>query len=212
MLILVVLLIAASAYIALEAMSVGRKQVAASLRRAKRYGGYSLREAELSKGVGDRLVGPMAKRLAGVALRMTPKGNIDDVRRKLQAAGMDKITPQTFLAAKCIISGLMFALGMTLLITGARPAPISLLIGVGGGAAFFLMPDSYLTHEAARPQGRDRLAAARRARPADGLRRGRPRLRRRDLQGLRAHGGPADLGVQDRAARDAHRREPRRRP
>jgi len=34
---------------------------------------------------------------------------------------------------------------MTLLITGARPAPISLLIGVGGGAAFFLMPDSYLT-------------------------------------------------------------------
>jgi tight adherence protein C len=145
MLILVVLLIAASAYIALEAMSVGRKQVAASLRRAKRYGGYSLREAELSKGVSDRLVGPMAKRLAGVALRMTPKGNIDDVRRKLQAAGMDKITPQTFLAAKCIISGLMFALGMTLLITGARPAPISLLIGVGGGAAFFLMPDSYLT-------------------------------------------------------------------
>ena len=121
---------------------------------------------------------PMAKRLAGVALRMTPKGNIDDVRRKLQAAGMDKITPQTFLAAKCIISGLMFALGMRCSSRARRPAPISLLIGVGGGAAFFLMPDSVPDDEAARPQGRDRLAAARRARPHDRLGRGRPRVRR----------------------------------
>ena len=105
MLILIVLLISASAYIVLEAMSVGRKQVALQLRRAKRYGGYTLREAELSKGVGDRLFAPMAGRMAGIALRMTPKGNIDDVRRKLQAAGMEKISPQTFLAAKCCVSG-----------------------------------------------------------------------------------------------------------
>jgi tight adherence protein C len=145
MLILIVLLISASAYVALEAMSVGRKQVAMQLRRARRYGGYTLREAELSKGVGDRLFAPMAGRMAGIALRMTPKGNIDDVRRKLQAAGMEKISPQTFLAAKCCVSGAMLGLGMLLMITGAKPPTVSLLLGLGGAAAFFLMPDSYLT-------------------------------------------------------------------
>ena len=49
-----------------------------SLRRAKTYGGYSLREAELGKSMSDRVVGPAAHRLASVALRATPKGSVEE--------------------------------------------------------------------------------------------------------------------------------------
>jgi tight adherence protein C len=143
-LILIVLLVAVSAYLVIEQLSAGRKLVALNLRRAKRYGGYAVRDVELSKGAGDRLLAPVAGRLADIAIRVTPKGNIDDVRRKLLAAGMNRITPQTFLAAKCCASGLVAGLATLMVATGAQPAGKGLFIGAAGAAAFFLLPDTYL--------------------------------------------------------------------
>ena len=50
--------------------------------RAKTYGGYSLREAELGKSVSDRVVGPAAQRLASIALRASASaGSTSGLRR-----------------------------------------------------------------------------------------------------------------------------------
>ncbi len=143
-LILIVLLVALSAYLVIEQLSAGRTLVALNLKRATRYGGYAVRDVELSKGASDRLLAPVAGRLADLAIRVTPKGNIDDVRRKLLAAGMSRITPQTFLAAKCCVSGLVGGLALLMVATGAQPAGKGLFFGAAGAAAFFLLPDTYL--------------------------------------------------------------------
>ena len=44
MLIIAVILVAGAAYFLLQGITAGQKQVAVSLRRAKTYGGYSLRD------------------------------------------------------------------------------------------------------------------------------------------------------------------------
>jgi tight adherence protein C len=144
MLILVVILVALATYFLLQGITAGQKQVAMSLRRAKTYGGYSLREAELGKKMSDRVVGPAAHRLASLALRATPKGSVEGTRRKLIAAGKTNANPTTYLAAKAVVSGLFLLFAFVLLVTGTPP-PKVLLVIIGGLGASFVMPDYYLS-------------------------------------------------------------------
>src|SRR5689334_21913219 len=125
MLIIAVILVAGAAYFLLQGITAGQKQVAVSLRRAKTYGGYSLREAELGKSMSDRVVGPAAQRLAAIALRATPKGSVDGTRRKLIEAGMTRANPTTYLAG--------------------TPPQTALLMTLGGIGGAFIMPDYYLS-------------------------------------------------------------------
>ena len=144
MLIVAVILVAGATYFLLQGITAGQKQVALSLRRAKTYGGYSLREAELGKSMSDRVVGPAAQRLASIALRATPKGSVDGTRRKLIAAGMTRANPTTYLAGKAVVSGLFLVFGLVLLVTG-NPPQTALLMTLGGIGGAFIMPDYYLS-------------------------------------------------------------------
>ena len=82
---------------------------------------------------------------------------------------------------------------------------------VGAGAARLLRAEPLPLPDGLRPRGADAADAARRARPADHLGRGRPRLRRRALAGRQQHRRPAGRGVRPRAAGDADRHGPHRR-
>src|SRR6478672_12375616 len=134
-----VILVAAATYFLLQVITAGQKQVAVSLRRAKTYGGYSLRDAELGKSVSDRVVGPAAQRLASIALRATPKGSVDGTRRKLIAAGMTRANPTTYLAGKAVVAGLFLLFGLVLLVTGSVP-PQTALMTLGGVGGAFVLP------------------------------------------------------------------------
>jgi tight adherence protein C len=144
MLIIVVILVALATYFLLQGITAGQRQVAVSLRRAKTYGGYSLHDAELGKSVSDRVVGPAAHRLASLALRATPKGSVEETRRKLIAAGKPNANPTTYLAGKAVVSGLFIVFGFVLLVTGS-PIQTAVLIVLGGLAGSFVMPDYYLS-------------------------------------------------------------------
>ena len=82
MLIVVVILVALATYFLLQGITAGQQQVAVSLRRAKTYGGYSLRDAELGKSMSDRVVGPgrPPARVAGAAR------HAEGLRRRAPAA------------------------------------------------------------------------------------------------------------------------------
>lgn len=144
MLIVVVILVALATYFLLQGITAGQRQVAVSLRRAKTYGGYSLHEAELGKSMSDRVVGPAAHRLASLALRATPKGSLEETRRKLIAAGKTNANPTTYLAGKAIVSGLFLLFALVLLVTGSPPTTVFLVV-LGGLAGSFVMPDYYLS-------------------------------------------------------------------
>ena len=144
MLIVVVILVALATYFLLQGITAGQKQVAMSLRRAKTYGGYSLREAELGKSMSDRVVGPAATRLASLALRATPRGSVEGTRRKLIAAGKTNANPTTYLAGKAVVSCLFLLFGFVLLVTGTPVQTVVILI-LGGLGASFVLPDYYLS-------------------------------------------------------------------
>ena len=142
---LVALLTGLTAHRLLTIFSYRRAQVTASLERAGRYGGFGLRDGEVSLGVGDRLVGPSTRRLAGLALRLTPKSSVPALRDRLRAAGLGQVTPTSFLAAKGAFAAVLFLFGVLALVLGALPPPAAVAVAVGGGYAALLLPDYWLT-------------------------------------------------------------------
>src|SRR5437763_14664564 len=99
-------------YVLLTGLTVRQREVALSVRRAKRYGMRNQREIETRRSVNDRVFGPMANRLAGVTIKLMPKTNPDDVANKLLAAGLARsLSPQTYLAMKTGFAGMFVAFG-----------------------------------------------------------------------------------------------------
>src|SRR4051794_4711117 len=135
--------IAIAIFLCLEAMTVRQRQLALSLRRARRYGGLTLREAELGKGMSDRMLSPAIERLAGFALRLPGAVSPDEVRRRLIAAGLaGSISPTTFLAGKSAFGLGSIALGLLMAIGGNS---MGLLIAFVGAWCGFMLPDTFLT-------------------------------------------------------------------
>ena len=58
------------------------------------------------------MVGPPAQRLARLALRVSPNGSVDEMRRRLIAAGMTNAIPTTYLAGKLAMAGFIATLGL----------------------------------------------------------------------------------------------------
>jgi tight adherence protein C len=144
MLVLAIILVAIATYFAIQGLTAGQKSVSLSLRRARSYGGQTLRDAEMGKSMSDRMVGPLAQKLAKLALRATPKGSLDDTRRKLIGAGLTKANPTTYLAGKAAVAGVMITFGAVMLVTGGSPMT-AVLLGLGGAAGAFVFPDYYLS-------------------------------------------------------------------
>ena len=66
-------------YVLLTGLTVRQREVSLSVRRAQRYGTRNQREIETRRSVNDRLLGPMAARLAGITMKLMPKTNTDQV-------------------------------------------------------------------------------------------------------------------------------------
>ena len=77
-------------------------------------------------------------------LRATPKGSLEETRRKLIAAGKTNANPTTYLAGKATVSGLFLIFALVLLVTGSPPTTVFLVV-LGGLAGSFVMPDYYLS-------------------------------------------------------------------
>ena len=137
-----IVLFTVSVYMGLDAITVRQKQIAGSLARARRYGGASVRESELTKDVTNRLLAPTVKRLAALVTALPMTQNPDLIRRRLIAAGLGhRLTPTHFLAIKGggIVASIFF--GIFLASAGLLPVGNGLIFGIVGGALAFLLPD-----------------------------------------------------------------------
>ena len=145
-------------YVLLTGLTVRQREVALSVRRAKRYGTRNQRELETRRSVNDRLLGPMAARLASVTMRLMPKTNPDQVANKLLSAGLARsLSPQAYLALKAGLGGLFILFGLFVTITGAMAPAFGFLIAMMGAAIGFIAPDFVINN---RIRGRkDRMRA-----------------------------------------------------
>ena len=145
-------------YVLLTGLTVRQREVSMSVRRAKRYGTRNQRELETRRSVNDRLLGPMAARLASVTMRLMPKTNPDQVANKLLSAGLARsLTPQAYLALKAGLAGLFILFGLFVTITGAMAPAFGFLIAMMGAAIGFIAPDFVINN---RIRGRkDRMRA-----------------------------------------------------
>jgi tight adherence protein C len=137
-----IVLFTVSVYMGLDAITVRQKQIAGSLARARRYGGASVRESELTKDVTNRLLAPTVRRLAALVTALPMTQNPDLIRRRLIAAGLGhRLTPTHFLAIKGggIVASIFF--GIFLASAGLLPVGNGLIFGIVGGALAFLLPD-----------------------------------------------------------------------
>ena len=122
LIILAIGLFGAATYLLLTGLTVRQREVAVTLRKAKRYGIQSQREVETRRSVNDRIVGPLTAKLAGVTQRFLPRTDPNVIANRLMAAGLARsMSPQMYLALK---GGLVFAavaFGVIVLVSGAVP-------------------------------------------------------------------------------------------
>jgi tight adherence protein C len=145
-------------YVLLTGLTVRQREVALSVRRAKRYGTRNQRELETRRSVNDRVFGPLAARLASVTMKLMPKTNPDQVANKLLSAGLARsLSPQAYLALKAGLAGMFILFGLFMMITGAMAPAFGFLIAMMGAAIGFIAPDFVINN---RIRGRkDRMRA-----------------------------------------------------
>jgi tight adherence protein C len=132
----------AAVYMLLAGLTVKQREVAVSVKRAKRYGTRNQREIETRASVNDRIFGPMAGKIAGVTLRLTPKTNPEQIRTRLLAAGLSRsVTPQAYLALKGTLIAVTTSFGLLLGVTGLIPFAFGFLIALMAAAFAFIGPD-----------------------------------------------------------------------
>jgi len=132
----------AAVYFLLSGLTVQQREIAVSVRKAKRYGIRNQREIETRRSVNDRLLGPTAARLATITMRVAPKTNPEQVATKLLQAGLARsLSPQAYLAMKAGLAalGLLFALILTA--SGALPFLLGLALAAGFAALGFIGPE-----------------------------------------------------------------------
>src|SRR5262245_9288957 len=140
-------LLAVAAFLAAEAATLPARQRQKSVRRASTYGRVKLNKHGQDLPFNERVVEPTKKRLAGWALRLTPKSSVDGVARKLRAAGLTRtISPTSYLAAK-MVAGCGGLLVGAFLGSGGG-AMRALLFGLMFAAMLFVLPDTALTFRA----------------------------------------------------------------
>ena len=159
MLLLVGLLVFAAAALAAEALVAPARERRAALRTALAVDGTRAERGDAAP-FRDRVVEPVARRLASLVLRVAPRTTSERVAERLTAAGW-ATTPTRFLAAKGalaaagVLVGLMFGSS-----TGAGLALVMIAaLGFGG----YRLPDFRLSSRAAK------RAAAVRAQLPDAL-------------------------------------------
>jgi tight adherence protein C len=125
-----------------ELVTVTGRQRQLSLRRASTYGvvrrvtGNPVERLRFS----ERVVGPMASRVARIVLRMNPKTTVEMIQAKLLCAGLSRrITPTTYLAAKGFAAGLGLLFGLAA--APAAGAAAGMLLTIVFAGIGFILPD-----------------------------------------------------------------------
>jgi tight adherence protein C len=152
-----IVMIFGAGYMLLAGLTVRQREVAVSMRRARRYGTRDQREIETRRSVNDRLVGPLTDKLAGITLRLLPKTDPQQVHNRLLAAGLGQsMTPQMYLAVKGGLIAVSVIGGLLLAISGLGAA-VGLMLALGGAAIGFIAPDFYIN---SRVRGRKAIMQA----------------------------------------------------
>jgi tight adherence protein C len=122
--------------------------VRASLRQLDDYEVESVREKELLIPLRDRAIAPVLAGLTGLGLRFTPKGYVDEAKKKLVSAGKgDQQSIDRFLAVRVIT----VALAPVGAYFAWKYAPVDglgqLILTLVVGALFVMGPDSVLNRQ-----------------------------------------------------------------
>jgi tight adherence protein C len=122
--------------------------VRASLRQLEDYEVESVREKELLAPLRERAIAPVLAGLTGLGKRLTPKGYVDDIRKKLISAGKgDQESIDRFLAIRVITVPLALV-GAYLAYTYAPVGGIAkLMLTLLVAALFIIGPDSVLNRQ-----------------------------------------------------------------
>jgi tight adherence protein C len=138
-------LFGAAAYLLLTGLTVRQREVAGTLRKAKRYGMQSQREVETRRSVNERVFGPLTAKVAAVTLRMLPRTDQNVVANRLVAAGLARsMSPQMYLAIKGGLVMISIAFGFLVMVSGAMSPVIGILVALGGAAIGYIAPDFYI--------------------------------------------------------------------
>ncbi len=130
-----VCLLALSAYLVSEVVTLPERQRRALVRRAAHYGAVRVAPAGRERTtLHERMLVPVSGRLARMMLRLNPRESLDAVQQKLLAAGMHDVSPSGFLAAKAILAGAGLGFGLLIMaVAGAQTGLLVTLAGVAGG-------------------------------------------------------------------------------
>ena len=135
----------ASIYMLLSGLTVKQREIAITLRKAKRYGTRDQREIETRRSVNDRIVGPLTQQIADITQKILPKADPNEIHGRLMAAGLSRsMSPQMYLALKGGLVTTALVLGIIIAASGAMPAIMGLMIALGGSALCFIAPDFYI--------------------------------------------------------------------
>src|SRR3954463_14873855 len=103
----------ASVYMLLTGLTVKQREIALTLRKAKRYGTRDQREIETRRSVNERLVGPITQQIADVTQKILPKADPNEIHARLMAGGLSRsMSPQMYLALKGGLVASALAMGV----------------------------------------------------------------------------------------------------
>src|ERR687886_350451 len=105
------LFLGAAAYLLGEIATAPARNRQLAVRRAATYGKVKLRTGPEMAKFHDRVVAPLAQKVARLVLRVNPKTTVESISAKLLAAGMT-MPPTQFLAGKGILAGVGAFLGL----------------------------------------------------------------------------------------------------
>jgi tight adherence protein C len=133
--------LAAAAYLVGEVVTAPARQRASSVQRAASYGRLRRSQGgDETRRFRERVVDPLAHRLAAVVLRVNPRTTVELVAARLLAAGLgQRISPANFLALKAAATagGAIFGL----VLGSSSGALTGLLLLAAFGATGFVGPD-----------------------------------------------------------------------
>jgi hypothetical protein len=142
--------LAGAAYLLGEAVTIPARQRQISVRRAATYGKLRLPGGIRERPFRERVVEPLAERLAALVLKLNPKTTLDSVSARLLSAGLGRtVSPSSFLAAKAAfaLGGIVLGLVLGGAFAGARGALVFTLAFAGFG---FIAPDLSVSARARR--------------------------------------------------------------
>jgi tight adherence protein C len=118
-----------------------------------------LRQIVLARPAQERVVGPAVEGLASAARRVTPRGMLNDLERRIHLAGISDTWPaERVLASKIVLAAFVGCLGLIKFLSA--PSAGTLLFVLAGAIFGFLAPEVLLSRKA-----RERQAEVQRALP-----------------------------------------------